>query len=426
MPARSDERDPDRSAGALHDLYLVMLAVALAGTVLAFPAGTDRLVACVATAALAGADVVMRRQARRTGRPGLAGYLLGAATAVSALTAVFPTFSPVLFGLLPLAFVRLPPAGAVVFAAVAVGGRFLLAPLLHEAMRGLGWRHRFHVVIQPGTPYFLLETVLLPLLTGLFTAWAVRTLRRQSRRRQELVEQLSATRAELARTARLAGRAEERQRLAHELHDTLAQGLAGVVLQLDAAAEHLDSAPGSDGAAPGRDVARLLARARETAGVCMADTRRAVEALRPETLDDASFVEAVATVCLRWTELTGVRLHRAVHGRADRRDPQAEVVALRVVQEALTNVAKHAAATTVEVVIEYAAHEMRVTVRDDGRGFDPEHPSPPDGHLSGGFGVTVMRQRVAAAGGRLVIASAPGDGTTVTVRLPETGEGDDR
>ncbi len=68
VPARSDERCPDGSAGALHDLYLVMLAVALAGTVLAFPAGTDRLVAGVATAALAGADIVVRRRVPRTGR----------------------------------------------------------------------------------------------------------------------------------------------------------------------------------------------------------------------------------------------------------------------------------------------------------------------------------------------------------------------
>ncbi|TDE09880.1 sensor histidine kinase [Jiangella asiatica] len=411
--------DHDRWAWALHNLHLVLLGVALVGTVAAFPAGSDRLVVGVATVALAAADIAMRRRGLLNDRRGaVVGYFLAVGAAVSVVTAVFPTFSLVLFGLLPLAFVRLPPPAAAAVAVVAVGGRFLVSPLLHDVARGLGWKHRYHVVVQPGTLNFILETVLLPLLTGLFTAWAVRALRRQNRRRQELVDQLSATRAELADTARLAGRAEERQRLAHELHDTLAQGLAGVVLQLDAAAEHLDSARGAEGATPGRDVKRLLARARETAGLCLADTRRAVEALRPETLDDASFAEAVATVCVRWSEMTGVPVRRSVAGLAGQSHPQAEVVALRVVQEALTNVAKHAAAGAVTVAVEYTTDELRVVVSDDGCGFDPDDPPRPDGHISGGFGVTVMRQRAAAAGGTLLVTSAPGSGTTVTVALP--------
>jgi signal transduction histidine kinase len=285
-------------------------------------------------------------------------------------------------------------------------------------MRGVGWRPE--AVIRFGPAYLVAVGVALPVLTGLFTARAVRALHRQSQRRQALVDQLSATRAELADASRLAGQAEERQRLAHELHDTLAQGLSGVVLQLEAAEQYLD-----DGPARGAGM-RLVSQARETARACLADTRRAVEALRPESLADATLADAVAQLCRRWTEMTGVPARLTVRASAGRFPPRVEVVALRVVQEALTNVGKHAAADEATVTVEYRATELCVVVRDNGRGFDPADPPHPNGHTSGGFGLATMRERVASVGGTLSITSAASTGTAVTAILPDTPTTEDR
>jgi signal transduction histidine kinase len=229
------------------------------------------------------------------------------------------------------------------------------------------------------------------------TAGAVQALRRQNQRRQDLLDQLVSARAELAEATRRA----ERQRLAHELHDTLAQGLAGVLIQLQAAEQHLDG--------PG---ALLVARAGQSARACLADTRRAVEALRPEQLDAGTLAEAVDQVCARFTQLTGVPARSAVRGAGR---PEVDVVALRIVQEALANAGKHAGATEVTVAVDHRADALHVTVGDDGQGFDSNEPST-------GFGLATMRERVEAVGGTLSITSALGAGTTVTAILP-TGEG---
>jgi len=387
----------DRWARALHDLYLVTLAIAFAATVVSFPAGADWLVTGAVTAALGAADIAVRR--RLTVRWLAVGYFVAAGATVGVVTVWFPMFATVGFGLLPLAFVRLPRWGAVVVGVITTG-----APYLLRAFPGDGVPE---VTIRFGPAYFVVVGVALPVLTGLFTAGAVQALRRQSAHRQALLDQLSATRAELADASRSAGRAEERQRLAHELHDTLAQGLAGVMLQLDAAEQYLDG-----------DAARLVARARETAGSCLADTRRAVAALRPEQLDGATFAEVVTQVCTRWAETTGVTANCVVLGSIRRCLPRVEVVALRVVQETLANVGKHAGAgeVTVTVTVEYRATELRLTVRDDGVGFDPgDRPS-------GRFGLTTMRERVASVGGTLSVTSTPGAGATVAAFLPTTGE----
>jgi signal transduction histidine kinase len=341
--------NPDRWTRALRDLYLITLGIAFVATTLSFPPGLDWLAAFVATVALGAADLVRRQ--------GI-GYFLAVGLVVGLLTSVFPTFAAVAFGLLPLAFVRLPRWGAVVVGVLATGSPFVLA--------GLGWQPG--VTIRFGPAYFVVVGVALPVLTGLFLAGAVLALKRH-------------------------GQVEERRRLAHELHDTLAQGLAGVVLQLEAAEQYL-----AEG-----DAARLVARARETAGACLVDTRRAVAALRPAPLDDATLVDALRGLA---TDASF-----AVRGKVRHCHPSVEVVALRVVQEALANTRKHAAAGSVSVLVEYRAEALYLVVRDDGHGFDPAA-------ASAGVGLPTMRERVAAVGGTLSVTSAPGDGTTVRATLP--------
>ncbi|MBP2330531.1 signal transduction histidine kinase [Kibdelosporangium banguiense] len=354
----------------------------------------DWVVAGVAAVVLGVVDVAVRPSV---------GYFLVAGVIVGVLTAVFPMFAAVGFGLLPLVFVQLPRWGAVLVGVVTTGSPYVVQPLVRTLMAGAGWERE--PVIRLGPAYFVLVGVALPVLTGLFTAGAVQALRRQSRYRQALLDQLSATRAELANASRLAGQAEERQRLAHELHDTLAQGLSGVLLQLEAAEQHLDG-----------DSARLVVRAREIAGSCLVDTRRAVAALRPEPLDKAALADAVRQLCVQWAELTGIPADCAVQGPVRRFRPQVEVVALRVVQEALTNARKHAASSGLTVTVEYGT-QMRLVVRDDGCGFDPAI-------VTSGFGLATMRERVASIGGTLSVSSVIGTGTTVTATLPDVSTGD--
>jgi signal transduction histidine kinase len=390
----------DQWASALHNLYMVTLTIALVATAVSFPIGMDWVVAGAGAVVLGVSDVAVRR---RAGWPAV-GYFLAVGVVVGVLTAVFPMFAAVGFGLLPLAFVRMPRWGAVLVGVVTTGSPYVVQPLVRMLTLGVGWQRE--TTIRFGPTYFVVVGVALPVLTGLFTARAVRALRRQSVYRQALLDQLSATRAELASASRLAGQAEERQRLAHELHDTLAQGLSGVVLHLEAAEQHLDG-----------DAAQLVGRARETAGSCLVDTRRAVAALRPEPLDEAALADAVTQLSVRWAQLTGVPADCAVHGLVRPFHPQVEMVALRVVQEALANARKHAAAREVTVTVEYGT-EMRLVVRDYGRGFDPVHTVP------GGFGLATMRERVASIGGTLSISSVIGAGTTVTATLPDLSAGD--
>jgi signal transduction histidine kinase len=403
--------DGDRWVRALHNLYLVTLAIAVVTTVtsvlgpgpLAGPGAW--LLAVPATAVLAGGDLVVRRWAPDARPVAATGYFVVVAAAVGTLTALFPTFGTVAFGALPLALVVLRRYAAVAVCAVLTLLPFALQPYLLRWLFGAG---RNDVLVRFGPGYAVLVGVALPILTGLFTVGAVRAADRQGRARQAAVEQLWAARAELAAAARTAGRAEERQRLAHELHDTLAQGLSGVILQLEAAEQHLQ-----DGAAAER-LARPVDRALRTARGCLTDTRRAVAALRPEPLDGATLADAVGDVCGRLAAVSGLPIRSTLTGPARRFEARLEVDVLRVAQEALANAVRHAAASQITVTLDYRPDELVLTVHDDGRGFDPERPPAGDG----GLGLSTMRERIAALGGTLAVDSAAGAGTTVTAIAP--------
>jgi signal transduction histidine kinase len=402
----------DRWVRGLHNLYLVALLIAvLASTAsVASPTPLPARLLWPAVALLVAADLVVRRWP--VGR--ITAYFLVVAAVLGALTALLPAFATVAFGILPLAFVRLRWPAAVAVGVLVTGSPYLIRPYAIRWSRGDGAPAEMMVRFGPG--YLIVVGVALPVLIGLFTAAVIGAVHRQSRASQAVVAQLSATRAQLAAASRQAGRAEERQRLAHELHDTLAQGLSGVILQLEAAEQQLDLGAPQDGTAR---LERLLSRARHTARACLADTRRAVEALRPEPLDAASLSEAVAEVCRQWTDATGVPARLTVRGRARGCPPRLEVAALRVLQEALANAGKHAAAGEVTVTLDYGTAGIRLEVSDDGRGFDPAHPPPPDGYTSGGLGLVTIGERVAALRGTVAVTSAPGSGTTVTATLPE-------
>ncbi|GAA4995414.1 sensor histidine kinase [Kitasatospora paranensis] len=213
--------------------------------------------------------------------------------------------------------------------------------------------------------------------------------------------------AQLVQQAREAGATDERQRMAREIHDTVAQGLAGIVTQLQAA-QHT-----AQPAARGRHLENAAALARES----LVEARRAVAALGPRQLLDAELPAALEELVAGWGRLHGVAAELAVTGGPCPLHPEVEVALLRAAQESLANVAKHAAASRVRLTLSYMAGLVTLDVRDDGRGFDPAGVAgSADGR--GGYGLAVMRERVQALAGRLEIESEPGGGTAVSAALP--------
>jgi len=241
---------------------------------------------------------------------------------------------------------------------------------------------------------------------SLFAFWLTRIID-QSYERRRLIEQLEATRSELAAAEREGGRLAERQRLARDIHDTLAQGFVSIVLQLQAAEADL---PADAAEARGH-----LERARRTARDNLAEARRLVWDLRPEALSAAPLGEALGRLAGRVAEETGLAATATVTGTPQPLSPDAEVTLLRVTQEALANVTRHAAAGRVAVTLSYMDGEATLDVRDDGSGFTPTA----DGFgPNGGLGLRGMRERVEALGGRLAVETAPGRGTTIAVTVP--------
>ncbi|MFC4008493.1 sensor histidine kinase [Nonomuraea purpurea] len=241
---------------------------------------------------------------------------------------------------------------------------------------------------------------------------ALREAREANRRLAASLAENAALHEQLLAQARNAGVQDERQRMAREIHDTLAQGLTGIITQLRAA-EHA----GDDSA----EWRRHLAAATKLAGESLSEARRSVHALRPEPLRSARLSEALAGVAERWSALHEIPVQVTTTGTARPIPPQAEAALLRIAQEALANVAKHARATRVGVTLSYLEHETALDVRDDGGGFDPARLDTAADRPAadrGGFGLIAMRQRIESLSGTLQVESEPGSGTGVSARVP--------
>ena len=238
----------------------------------------------------------------------------------------------------------------------------------------------------------------------------------EERKREELVERLEAAlhenaglHAQLVAQARESGAQDERQRLAGEIHDTLAQGLAGIITQLQAA-ERSASVQGETE----EHVARALRLARSS----LTEARRSVQALAPQELGRAHLPDALRALTEQWSQDQGISAQVEVTGVREPLSPAIEVSLFRVAQESLTNVAKHAEASRVGVTLSYAGTEVLLDVRDDGRGFAQG--------VGTGFGLTSMRQRIRGVGGHVEVQSAPGEGTSVSARVPAIARGGTR
>ena len=238
-----------------------------------------------------------------------------------------------------------------------------------------------------------------------YSRWIVRVIE-QSLDRAALIEQLESTRAELAAAHHEAGVLAERHRLAGEIHDTLAQGFTSIVTLLQAAEASL--APDSPGS---REARRHLRLALVTARENLAEARTLVTALTPATLEAGTLGDTVHRVTDTTAAQAGIRARAEVTGTARRLPTGTEVVLLRVCQEALANVRKHAAARQVSVGLCYADSTVRLTVKDDGHGFDPEK-------ANGGYGLKGKRDRVRQVGGTVTVTTKPGAGTEIRAEVP--------
>jgi signal transduction histidine kinase len=216
----------------------------------------------------------------------------------------------------------------------------------------------------------------------------------------------------LVEQAQQTGVSQERQRLAHEIHDTLAQGFTSIVMHLEAAEEVLPS-----GSSP---VQQYLEQARSIARDSLAEARRLMWALRPESLERSSLPEALADLAERWSGEDGATATATVIGTPHSLTPEIEVTLLRVAQEALTNCRKYARASQVVITLAYMNNLVTLNVQDDGVGFDPAQLSTtePSAQSTGGFGLMGMRERVEQLRGTLLVQSAPARGTTLMVAVP--------
>ncbi|RSN66727.1 sensor histidine kinase [Streptomyces sp. WAC 04229] len=223
---------------------------------------------------------------------------------------------------------------------------------------------------------------------------------------QQALDENAALHAQLLVQAREAGVADERRRLAAEIHDTLAQGLTGIIAQLQVVA-----------AAPDRDLGREhLDRALALARHSLGEARSSVHNLSPVALADAGLPVALKKTVTEWGERTGVRAAFTVTGTAEHLHDEVAATLLRIAQEALSNTARHAAADRVGVTLSYMGDEVTLDIRDDGRGFDPLTPC--ERTPGGGFGLDGMRARAERIAGSLTVEAEPEHGTAVSARVP--------
>lgn len=316
-------------------------------------------------------------------------YFAGAAVLWVSLMIADPDFlilSLAIFA--PLCFYRLS-WGVVVVAATA--GVWLWAQWIQEG------RLLWNTVIA----------VSLAAAAGLILVGFTATVIRQSRERQRLIDQLRRTQSELAEAQRQAGISEERQRLARDIHDTLTQGFASIAMLLEAASASLDSN------SPGR---RHVERALQTARDNLAESRRLVWAMRPAPLTGASLPDALERVAGQLVEDTGIDVETVVTGSPQRLDEEVDTTLLRIAQESLANIRRHARAAHVTLTLSYVNGAVILDVHDDGIGFASSQPVT-------GVGLEAMHERAAALGGTLNLESEPGEGTTVVAEIPTRAVG---
>ncbi|WP_346178268.1 sensor histidine kinase [Streptomyces cuspidosporus] len=247
----------------------------------------------------------------------------------------------------------------------------------------------------------LVSTLIVVAVGVLIGLWA-HSVVAQSAERARLIVELERTQAELSEAHQRQGAADERERMARDIHDTLAQGFASIVVLAEAARAQLASDPARS--------AQQLRSIESTARENLAEARELVGSAqrRQDGAAGGSVARTLRRVLDRFAEDTG--LTEAADLAEVVCDQQTRIALLRCTQESLANVRKHARASTVGVNLTRRPYGVELEITDDGTGFDPEE--------SAGFGLDGMRKRLAELGGRLTVTSSVGDGTRILAMIP--------
>ncbi|MGV9451231.1 sensor histidine kinase [Streptomyces sp. NPDC003635] len=393
--------DPDARwlAAVMHATFFLLLGTSMA-RYLQRHGGEPGAPWVIALAAVLAVLYVMGRFGDRPGPAGTESawptpprlLWLGAVVAVWAvLVALAPSFAWVAVPLFYVALRHLPPAAAYVL--VTVLTVFVIAAQLQLA------------------PRFDLDLVVGPAAVAGFATAIFVHLRRQAARQRALIDDLVRTRRELAATERREGTLAERQRLAMEIHDTLAQGLSSQQMLLQAAERVWESDP---------DKARAHVRTAESvAEHNLTEARRFVHDLAPADLARGGGLgEALRTLAARESgDRLTVRVHLDDGGRAPELPDRVQSALVRIAQGALANVREHSGASAAALTLTLLDDQAVLDVADDGHGFDPAAlPDIPSGVR--GHGLPAIRARVRQLGGTLAVESAPGEGTVLSAAIP--------
>lgn len=246
--------------------------------------------------------------------------------------------------------------------------------------------------------------------------YAFTTIAKVSRERQMLIDELLATREQLVDTERAAGVAQERERLAHEIHDTVAQNLSSIQMLLRAAERDVRA---SAAAGELEEPLRKMETARRAASNNLAETRAMIAALTPAPLTESSLREALERVAADFAAVGDLVIEVETDGDPVQLPMRVEAGLLRIAQGAVSNVVNHAQASRCRLTLTFGPGEVRLDVVDNGRGFDVEAQADAPSGL-GHLGLSAMRSRAEELGGHLDIESAPGGPTAVSVAVPTT------
>jgi signal transduction histidine kinase len=326
---------------------------------------------------------VMERTKGQAVFGGTVALLLG-----SALFAIHPLFFFGLFALYPLCFIAFPnqleiPALILLGLASTVG---------FAGWNGWGVRAWLFALAQSGLGAGFAFTL---------GRWIHRVVN-QSRERAQLLETLESTRTELAEVHRNAGIAAERDRMGAEIHDTLAQGFTSLLMLVRGVQASLTTNP--EGALG------LLKVAEQTAQDNLDEARALITNSRPAPLQNAPITAALDRLVTQFGLDTNIATSMRTSGIPRALDPAQEVVLLRTAQETLANVRKHAAASQVELRLQFSENNVDLFIHDNGLGFDTTT-------APAGFGLKGMRARAVQVGGHVKVDSSPGKGTRVQVSL---------
>jgi len=331
--------------------------------------------------------VLVRNDAGRQAVARRIGLALVGVVLTSVLAVIHDAYLLVLLLLMPHFFVELPIAWAIT-----------MTVLLAFPTSSMYDNHGQIPNAASTITTFLFLRVPIMVMIGL----VVRTAVTQNEERRRLLETLAAA-------ERRAGVLEERQRLSREIHDTLAQGFAAILVHLAQADAEWDRSLAAS--QPHLHFAQSVAREN------LEEARRMMRALRPEVLEQAGGLQAALTrVGAEWADRTGVPCSLTVTGTVLPLHADLEVLLLRATQELLTNVRKHAQSTHVTVTLSYMSDVVALDVRDDGIGFGDGVANEEE--LTVGWGLRGLRERTTQFDGTFTIESAPGEGSTVTLTMP--------